>query len=242
MSGHLPSGGGQPGSRLHISPNAPTPKQLFSTARLLHPGSYRSETGAAGGAGGTGRRLRVSGGGRGDAPDPPRAPPPAGSGPHARHRLQARPAEHPRPQRRPQPGAGSRMWPGPATALPGPPTRLPAPDSGSRPPPSRPAPSPRGGQRVPGGALPADAERGPGARPEELGRGGCRGRHRTVRPSHAGPRAPEVGGGRYPSPHPGRRLPTRTPHLPSSGSHKSQKDGPTPEREPESPQNSRRGS
>lgn len=164
VSGHPPSGGGRADrSRLLLLPHTPTP----SPPALLHPeaapGSYRSE-----------RRLhRHSSGqwswrqrrdaecvwGRGEggwareerASDPQTSPP-------------ASTTKHPQP-RRParQPGAGSETWPGPETALPGRPSRNPALYSGSFPPPSRPTASPRGGQRVPGRALPfpADTERGP---------------------------------------------------------------------------------
>lgn len=176
--------------------------------------------------------LRVTGSGRGDAPDPPRAPPPAGSGRHALPPLQARPAEHPRaPAAVGQPSAGSRMWPGPAaTALPWSPTRLRRPTRAPArraPPVSPPAPRslaegrPARARRGP--ALPADTEPGPGAQPEGLG---------EARPSHAGPRAPAVRGGLYPSPHPGRRLPTWTPTFPPLEATSLRKMAPPPKRAP----------
>lgn len=232
---------GERGSRLLIPPNAPTPK-----AALLHreaaPGSYRSETGAAGGGGGEDRVLRVSGGGRGDASDPPRAPPRAGS-----RVARATWARGPSPPSTPSPGGGQAARHGlPYVARPG------------NCPPGATNPAPRARLELLPAAFPLRSL-GPGrpaparqglALSGDTGRGlepGLRSSGRRAlspaangAPSHAGPRAPRAAGGRCPSPHPGRRLPTRTPpRLPSSGNHKSQKNGPTPQKR--APQTRRRG-
>lgn len=227
MSGHPPSGGAQRGSRLPFPPNAPTPRPK---AALLHreaaPGSYRSETGAAGGGGGKGRMLRVSGGGRGDASNPPRAPPRAGSAV-----ARATRARGPSPPSTPSPGGGQAARPG--NCPPGATSPAPRAGLGLLPPSSRPTPSAPGGPRLPGRAW--LFPRTPGGDPEP----GLRSSGRRAlspapnsAPSHAGPRAPTAGGGRYPSPHPGPRRPPRTPAFPLQEATSLRKTAPPPEREP----------
>lgn len=160
MSRHPPSGGGQRGSRLLIPPNAPTPQSSPSPPRgCSRQLQVRQERPV--GRGRKGRMLRASGGGRGDASDPPCAPPAPGPGLYARRGLEA-PLRRapPAPAAARRPGAGSRTWPGPATALLGRPTRLPGPDSAPARRPPAPLPRPGAASACPAGPGPS---RGPRA-------------------------------------------------------------------------------
>lgn len=228
MSGHPPSGGAQRGSRLPFPPNAPTPRPK---AALLHreaaPGSYRSETGAAGGGGAKAGCCCVCLGAGGETPQTlPAHHPALGPRLHARHRLEASLRRAP-----PSPGGGQAARPGncpPGATSPAPRARL-----GLLPPSSRPTPSAPGSPRLPGRAW--LFPRTPGGESEPgLRRSGRRALSPAPNgaPSHAGPRAPTAGGGRYPSPHPGRRRPPRTLAFPLQEATSLRKTAPTPEREP----------